>query len=159
VAGYVIGPDPTRTEITDGNFSVLERLAHWQAGMRMFNTSPWIGLGIGNYGVAYARFASPHWYDSLGHAHNLYINFLAETGIFGALAFLVLWASAGLFAWRQSRSNDPLLRSLAIGLIGTIAYLSVHSLFDNLFVQHLQLQLALLLGAVAALMPEGLRNA
>ena len=82
-----MGPDPAATEITDQNFSVLERLAHWQAGIRMFNGAPWLGIGIGNYGVVYPSFALPHWYDPLGHAHNLYINFLAETGILGTVAF------------------------------------------------------------------------
>jgi O-antigen ligase len=150
-SGYFLGPDAASTEITDENFSVLERLAHWQAGLRMFDSSPWIGLGIGNYGAAYPRFALPHWYDPLGHAHNLYINFLAETGVLGALAFLAFWVSMAVFLFRQSRAQNPLLRALALGLLGTVAYLSVHNLFDNLFVQYLQLQLALLLGAVAAL--------
>jgi putative inorganic carbon (hco3(-)) transporter len=151
LSSYVIGPDLTATEITDQNFSIMERLAHWQAGIRIFNDSPWIGVGIGNYGAAYARYALPHWYEPLGHAHNLYINFLAETGVLGAAAFLVLWASAAAVAYRASRQSDPLLRALAVGLLGTIAYLTVHNLFDNLFVQHLQLELALLLGCVVAL--------
>jgi putative inorganic carbon (hco3(-)) transporter len=148
---YVTGPDPSTVEITDQNFSVLERIAHWQAGLRMFESAPWIGVGIGNYGVAYPRFSSPHWYDPLGHAHNLYINFLAETGILGGLAFLVAWGSVAVLAIREAHSQDALLKSLALGLLGTIVYLTVHNLFDNLFVQHLQLQLALLIGAVASL--------
>jgi O-antigen ligase len=159
LGSYVAGPDPATSEITDENFSVLERLAHWQAGIRMFDAAPWLGVGIGNYAVAYPRFALPHWYDPLGHAHNLYINFLAETGILGALAFLVFWASVAVLAYRTSRDQDPLLRSLALGLLGTVAYLTVHNLFDNLFVQHLQLQLALLLGAMVALKTESLRRA
>jgi O-antigen ligase len=151
VADYFAGPDPATVEITDQNFSVLERIAHWQAGLAMFDSAPWTGVGIGNYAAAYPRFALPHWYDPLGHAHNLYINFLAETGILGALAFLTLWVSAAVFACRQARAEDALLRSLALGVLGTIVYLSVHNFFDNLFVQHLQLQLALLLGTMAAL--------
>lgn len=151
LSSYVIGPDPAATEITDQNFSVLERLAHWQAGIRMFNGAPWLGIGIGNYGVVYPSFALPHWYDPLGHAHNLYINFLAETGILGTVAFLAFWASVTMLAYRTARNPDPFVRSLALGLLGTVAYLTMHNLFDNLFVQHLQLQLALLLGAVVAL--------
>jgi putative inorganic carbon (HCO3(-)) transporter len=154
LSGYVIGPDPAATEITDQNFSVLERLAHWQAGIRMFNGAPWLGIGIGNYGVVYPGFALPHWYDPLGHAHNLYINFLAETGILGTVAFLAFWASVATLAYRTAQNPDPFVRSLALGLLGTVAYLTLHNLFDNLFVQHLQLQLALLLGAVVALRAE-----
>jgi putative inorganic carbon (HCO3(-)) transporter len=154
---YVTGPNPATVEITDQNFSVLERIAHWQAGLRMFDSAPWTGIGIGNYGVAYPQFALPHWYEPLGHAHNLYINFLAETGILGAIAYLAFWISATVLAARQARAQDALLKSLALGLLGTIVYLTIHNLFDNLFVQHLQLQLALLLGAVAALISKSVR--
>ena len=45
LGSYLIGPDPAHTEITDANFSVLERLAHWQAGQRMFDDHPWLGVG------------------------------------------------------------------------------------------------------------------
>jgi putative inorganic carbon (hco3(-)) transporter len=159
LSSYVVGPDPASTEITDQNFSVLERLAHWQAGIRMFNSAPWLGVGIGNYEVAYPRFMLPHWYEPLGHAHNVYINFLAETGVFGAVAFLVLWVGAASVTYRTSQKSDPLLKSLALGLLGTIAYLTVHNLFDNLFVQHLQLELALLLGALVALRTQSPRPA
>ena len=41
------------------------------------------------------------------------------------------------------------LVALAIGVLGSLIYLTVHSIFDNLFVQHMQLQLALLLACVA----------
>ncbi|PKO22471.1 MAG: hypothetical protein CVU38_09250 [Chloroflexi bacterium HGW-Chloroflexi-1] len=154
--GCVVGPgsgqpDPARTEITDANFSVLERLAHWQAGLGMFADHPWLGVGIGNYGVVYATYALPHWYEPLGHAHNVYINFLAETGALGASAFGLFWLGMAWYAWRSATRSDGNRAALAIGLLGTLAYLSVHSLFDNLFVQHMQLQLALLLGSLVAL--------
>lgn len=155
LGGYLVGPDPARTEITDANFSVMERLAHWDAGWRMFADRPWLGVGIGNYGVSYARYALPHWYEPLGHAHNVFINFLAETGVLGFGAFMVFWLGlAGLSLCTAAKSHGS-QRALAIGLLGTVIYISVHSVFDNLFVQHIQLQLALLL---AALTPKAHRS-
>jgi O-antigen ligase len=172
---YLIGPDPARTEITDANFAVLERLAHWQAGLRMFDDHPWLGVGIGNYGVAYARYALPHWYDALGHAHNVYVNFMAETGALGAGAFMIFWLAAAWQAlqrgWRRTRKAEVtrmnlesprerenegfgFRRALAVGVLGTLVYLTVHNLFDNLFVQHIQLQLALLLGGIFSTIQE-----
>ena len=148
---YLRGSEPTRTEITDATFSVLERLAHWQAGLQMFADHPWLGVGIGNYGVAYANYAPPHWYEALGHAHNIYINFLAETGVLGAGAFGIVWLGAIALVWRTARRTHGNSAALAIGLLGGLAYLSVHNLFDNLFVQHMQLQLALLLGALVVI--------
>ncbi len=147
-SGYLSAPDPARTEITDENFSVLERLAHWQAGSRMFEDHPWQGVGIGNYAAAYAYYAPPHWYEALGHAHNAYINFLAETGVLGLATFLALWLAAFRVAWLATRAQNGPRAALGVGLVGLLVFVSVHNLFDNLFVQHMQLQLALVLGAL-----------
>ncbi len=154
LGGYLSGPDPARTEITDENFSVLERLAHWQAGLRMFADKPWLGVGIGNYGSSYARYPQPHWYEPLGHAHNVFINFAAETGIAGLGAFLLLWTGIAVIAARTGWAGHGWISALAIGVLGTWTYLTVHGLFDNLFVQHMQLQLALLLAAIAWAAPQ-----
>ncbi len=149
---YFDAPDPARTEITDENFSVLERLAHWRAGLAMFDDAPWLGVGIGNYGVAYAAYHQPYWYDPLGHAHNVFINFMAETGALGTTAFLVFWVAIAVVAFRSLRgATSAFPRAMAVGVLGAWTYLTVHSFFDNLFVQHLQLQLALLLAGLAAL--------
>lgn len=151
LGSYTGNLDPANTEITDDNFSVLERLAHWQAGWLMFENAPWLGVGIGNYSANYGQHALPYWYDPLGHAHNAFINFLAETGILGLGAFLGFWLA---LAWTLSRcvwrGCQSWEKALAVGLVGTWTYLTIHNLFDNLFVGHMQLQLALLLAAFFA---------
>lgn len=153
LSDYFGGPDPARTEINDANFAVLERLAHWRAGLDMFADRPWLGVGIGNYSVAYADYAPPHWYEPLGHAHNIFINFLAETGVIGGVAFLLFWLAAWRLTWQVGRRaaarGDRFAAALALGVMGSLTYLTVHGLFDNLFVQHMQLQLALMLACVA----------
>lgn len=150
---YIVITDSARTEITDSNFSVLERLAHWQAGLQMFAGHPWLGVGIGNYAVAYPAYAPPHWYIPLGHAHNIFINTLAETGALGLAAFGVFWLGVGYWTWRRSRGRGS-QSALALGILGTWIYLTVHNMFDNLFVQHMQLQLALLLGIISGENPQ-----
>ncbi len=150
LGNYVVGPNLAQTEINDANFSVLERLAHWQAGQRMFDAHPWLGVGIGNFGANYAAYALPYWYVSLGHAHNIFLNFLAETGIIGFAAFAAFWLGVAWLAWRIAARSKGYRAALAIGVLGTWCYLSVHSMFDNLFVAHLQLQMALLLAALVA---------
>jgi O-antigen ligase len=85
----------------------------------------------------------------LGHAHNVFINFLAETGVLGLAAFLAFWLGVAVLAWRAGwNATAPWNAALALGVLGAWVYLTVHSMFDNLFVQHLQLQLALLLAAL-----------
>jgi O-antigen ligase len=130
----------------------------------MFGDHPWVGIGIGNYSVRYPEYELPHWYEPLGHAHNVFINFLAETGFLGAAAFTVFWLGIPWLAWRtaarssggtvgrpqQAQMETFYIRALAVGVAGTWTFVTVHSLFDNLFVQHIQLQLALLMVALVA---------
>jgi hypothetical protein len=64
----------------------------------------------------------------------------------------VTWA--GLAAWVGRRywqwtGNDTHFQaSVAIGVLGVLAHLSVHHFFDNLFVQGIYLQLALWLAFI-----------
>jgi putative inorganic carbon (HCO3(-)) transporter len=133
-------------EITDANFAVLERMAHWQAALAMWTEHPWLGVGIGNYEPVYPRYALPLWPLPLGHAHNYYLNIAAETGIVGLSAYLFLWLVALVGAWRATRRAWGWYWGVAVGVLGVLVHLSVHNLFDNLFVHSMYLQLAILLG-------------
>jgi O-antigen ligase len=133
-------------EITDANFAVLERMAHWQAALAMWTAHPWLGVGIGNYEPVYPRYALPLWPLPLGHAHNYYLNIAAETGVVGLATYLFLWLAALVGAWRATRRARGWYWGVALGVWGVLVHLSVHNLFDNLFVHSMYLQLAILLG-------------
>ena len=65
----------------------MERMAHWQSAWYMFLDHPWNGLGLGNYPAAYPAYQLlSNFKDPLGHAHNLYLNILAESGVSGLQA-------------------------------------------------------------------------
>lgn len=92
--------------LNDANFSAVERLAHWVAGLRMVRAHPLLGVGAGNYDPAYARYHVPGWNLSLGHAHNYYINAAAETGLIGLAIFLFLTGAMLYAAWQAARRMD-----------------------------------------------------
>jgi O-antigen ligase len=146
---YVGLVDVARTEVTDANFSVLERIAHWQAALGMWRDHLWLGVGAGNYAVAYPGYALPRWYEALGHAHNVYLNFAAEAGLLGLLAYLWLWLASLWQAGRTAASQQHLAAAVGAGVLGALVHATVHNLFDNLWVQHIYLTLALLLGLLA----------
>lgn len=149
--------DVLNQPVTDENFAVVERVAHWVAALRMWESAPWLGVGPGSYAAAYPIYRLPAWEEALGHAHNVYLNVLAETGVIGLLAFGALWLSVVIWAVRALRSGaaveTPWAHALALGVLGMLMYLAAHSLFDNLFVQGIYLQVALWLAAVAATLP------
>ncbi len=182
---YLSGLDVTAVEVTDANWAVIERMAHWQAALGMFTDHPWLGVGIGNYPVVYSEYALGRWQDPLGHAHNYYLNIAAEAGVLGLGAYLTLFAACTVYAWRviqrlgtraqvttqcqagrgdESAASEveafgraqyrmPTVRAgqrfwwaVALGALGVLVHLSVHNLFDNLFVHSMHVQLALALG-------------
>jgi len=137
--------------INDANYAVLERLAHWQSALEMWRTNFWTGVGLGCYEPAYPHFALVNWPLALGHAHNIYLNMLAETGLMGAAAYLVFWGAVFWQTWRATRRTTGMARGLAVGMLGTWTHLSVHQLFDNLYVNNVHLLIGLLLGLLASI--------
>jgi len=137
--------------LTNENFALVDRMAHWFAAWSMFNAYPWLGVGIGNYGVVYADFGLPEWPVSLGHAHNFYLNMLAETGLVGLSMYVTLIGSTLAAAWAAARRATGVWRALALGILGALVALAAHNFFDNLYVHGMNLQFGLLLGMAACL--------
>jgi putative inorganic carbon (HCO3(-)) transporter len=147
---YLGVSDVRGVEVTDANFAVLERMAHWQSAVAMWTDHPWLGVGIGNYETAYPAYALPQWPLALGHAHNYYLNIGAEAGTLGLMAYLLLWGSTLVQAWRATRDTSGWNWGVALGVLGVVVHLSVHNLFDNLFVHAMYLHLAIILGLIAS---------
>lgn len=148
---YFSVDDVRGVDITPENYAVVERLAHWQAATAMANHNFWLGVGLGNYEVAYPFFDLLNWHESLGHAHNYYLNIWAEAGFIGLLGYSKAWLLIIWLTWRTREHPDMLARFIAVGLLGTWSYLSVHSFTDNLYVNNLFLHLGVLLGILAVL--------
>jgi len=137
-------------ELSATNWAVMERMAHWIAAIRMWVRSPVLGVGPGNYAAVYPEVNIPMWTDPLGHAHNIYLNVLAETGAIGLAVYIILWTSIIRWVLRQLRSESPneWRAALLIGVLGVIGHLSVHNFFDNLFVQGMYLHIGLWLAVL-----------
>lgn len=151
VPAYFGAGDMLNQEVNDDNFAIIERLAHWEAARRMFDSAPLLGVGPGNYAANYADFRLLLWPEALGHAHNVYWNTLAESGVLGLAAFLMLWVVTALWCWRVVRKSlSSFTAALGVGVLGVLVHLAVHNLVDNLFVQGIYVQVALWLALVAA---------
>ncbi len=144
---------------TNENYSVLERMAHWQAGWDMFLSHPLLGVGPGHYAIAYPQFAIlPYWTEALGHAHNIYINVAAETGLIGLIAYLVMIGSWLVFVLSRARAmvlKEPtgLSTAVLVGVVGCLTAVAIHNVFDDLYVHMMNVQIAILLGLASTAGP------
>jgi O-antigen ligase len=150
VVAEFLGPFDVRTvDVTAENWSVVERMAHWQAAWKMFLDHPWVGIGPGNYATVYDRYYLPGWLEPLGHAHNYYLNLAAETGIIGLAGYLVVLVLAFRAAVLGLRGPNPFWRAVALGVLGSLVAIALHSGFDNLFVHGVSVQIGALIGLAA----------
>ena len=65
------------------------RLAFWEATIAMIQDHPFLGIGWGAYWMVYPKydFYMQGEYIKIVHAHNVYLNYMAEIGIAGGGAF------------------------------------------------------------------------
>jgi len=112
----------------------LSRLAIWRVVPRIVSDYPVLGTGLSTFGHAYARHVPPP--PGLGpppHAHNIFLNFAAETGVLGLTAFLAFLAVATGNLWRWHTRSGPgsPARTMSAIVIAMFATLMGHQLVDG----------------------------
>jgi O-antigen ligase len=106
------------------------RAHFWNVTLDVIKQHPFIGSGLGSFGVIYTRYDSRNGLYRLEQAHNDYLQILADAGIIGGLlglGFLVLLFSKG-FARRST--DDKFRRGVATGALAGCFAVLVHSAFD-----------------------------
>lgn len=73
--------------------SNTERILIWQSAWNMFKDHPILGVGLGQYTENYQqKYISPQAKEpKLGHAHNNFMQMLAENGIVGFACFVIMF--------------------------------------------------------------------
>jgi len=98
------------------------RLLVWQGAWRMFVDHPIVGVGPGNFeNVYHSSYMSPKAKEHLGHAHNSFLQILAENGIVGFGGFIVMFGYILVYLYKRGIGRkNPL--ALAV-FLATIAFL------------------------------------
>lgn len=145
--------------LTNENFAVVDRMAHWQAAWEMYRAYPVFGVGPGQYPTFYPEFRLPLWPDPKVHAHNFYLQTLAELGMVGALALLVFVLAVGWHAVCAVCRTEGTAWGYAVGVLGVVAAVGVHNIFDDVLVHGVHAQLGMLLGLATTVQWEPGRGA
>ena len=103
----------------------------WAVTLDIIKAHPFVGTGLGAYGVIYTKYDSRNGLFRLEQAHNDYLQVLSDGGTIGAilaLGFVVLLFYKAI--QRVKSTKDDFRRAVALGsLTGCFAVL-VHSFFD-----------------------------
>jgi O-antigen ligase/Flp pilus assembly protein TadD len=89
---------------------------------------PLLGWGASAFPLVYPQFTQQNEQRELAfHAHNLFLQYAAEAGVFAALIFVAMVAFTLKRAWSKSSASHPLKTPLTAGIIGYLVY----SLFNS----------------------------
>ncbi|MBI3596527.1 MAG: O-antigen ligase family protein [Nitrospirae bacterium] len=106
--------------------SMEERYGGWRAALGMFRDHPLTGVGIGRFNQEYANYETLYYapwasgYVSMISDHNLYLNYLAETGMPGVLLLLTILSTIvakGIRLVKKADSDGVFKYSLLISMI------------------------------------------
>lgn len=110
------------------------RLKLWRAALRMAADRPLLGVGPDNFRLLYGSYAGVDDWDTGIHANNLYIEWLADTGVIGLLAFLWMSVTMGREVVRRvTRGPTEASWLLTLGLAAGLLAWYVHGVLDYFY--------------------------
>jgi O-antigen ligase len=129
------------------------RWSLWKDTVRLIGGHPLLGSGLGTFPVAFTRVQSTFLGRFVNHAHNDYLELASDLGIPAAALF---FGSTGALLVRVARkaasSEVSFERAMALGCLGSIAAILLHSLTDfNLYIPANALVFSLILGLAASI--------
>jgi len=119
------------SSIRPGEVSHERRISMFRGTMHVFLDHPIGGTGLGTLEVAYPRYETAYDGKVVDHAHNDYIEMLAETGILGGLCaatFLCILAREVRRSFLAEQGHFS--RALHAGAITALSGLLLHSFVD-----------------------------
>ena len=115
----------------DWDQSMMLRSNIWKDTTYLISDYTVMGTGLGTFEKAYPAYKTVRQQVQVDHAHNDYVQLMAETGWVGfgiAMVVLAVLARAGIGALRKQQ--DPRSRTILLGmLIGMLSFL-IHGLSD-----------------------------
>jgi len=106
------------------------RAHFWSVTLDIIRANPYLGTGLGAFGVVYTKYDSRNGLFRLEQAHNDYLQVLSDAGIIGGLLALSFVALLFYKALQRAKSADDFRRGVALAGLGGCFAVLVHSFFD-----------------------------
>jgi len=106
------------------------RAHFWSVTVDIIKHHPWVGTGLGAFGVVYTGYDSRNGAYRLEQAHNDYLQVLSDGGIVGAVLGLFFVVSLFRLGFARRESRDDFRRGVATGALAGCFAVLVHSFFD-----------------------------
>lgn len=128
--------------------SIQGRLHLTLVALQAFDWHRILGVGIGNYGPYYAFYPAVMPKEGWAIVNNQYIETLAETGIIGFSAFLVLILTILVRSVKAFlHATDSFLKATILGLLAAfVGVLVQYTTFSTLYIIHIWVLIGLLIG-------------
>lgn len=129
----ITAPQSTQAAVSD-TFQRSDRYPIWQFWSERIAERPWTGVGFGRDLPHYTYPKPKEWHPLWSaHAHNLFLNYLLQLGVFGLAALLFLLGSITRNFWRHYRSSNNDLSLIGICGIAVVAAVVMKNMTDDLF--------------------------
>ena len=114
------------------------RLVLWRTALRIAADHPVVGTGFGTFGLAFAEYRPPGFanLETRGDppfAHNVFLNFAAETGVPGLVTFVLLYATGLTSTWRWLVRSPPAstARAVALAVLAALVTILANEFFEG----------------------------
>jgi O-antigen ligase len=128
--------------------SNLGRIEMWQQASRLGSQNLITGVGLGNYSV---EIKPELGYRNPATAHNLYLDIFSEMGIIALIFWVLLILGTIWLVYKKIKIlpiNAPVIW-IYLGLIGSLIYYALHSIFETAIYQPVILAILMVLLALA----------
>jgi O-antigen ligase len=127
------------------------RAHFWAVTLDIIKAHPYLGTGLGAFGVIYTKYDSRNGLYRLEQAHNDYLQVLSDAGIIGAV---LAFSFVALLFWKaivRAHSRDDFRRGVALAALSGCFAVLVHSFFDFTLHTTSNALLFLVLAAIATM--------
>jgi len=101
-------------------FSLSMRINYWRDTLEIIGAHPFVGIGLGNFNLAYARYA-----------HNSYLQFWAESGLIGVAS--LFWLILAVFRSGVDKLGEIGKSKEKLVITACLAAFALHNLYDFSF--------------------------